>query len=50
MENFNHSHPYEYLTKLNSIYNNYNRSTGKDYSSASKIKLPFKRFNTIKVP
>jgi len=38
------------LTKLNCIYNNYNRSTVKDFSCTSKIKLPFKKFNTIKVP
>lgn len=50
IEEYANCHPYEYLTKLNEIYANYNKSTAKDYSLASSIKLPFMRFNTIKVP
>jgi hypothetical protein len=50
IEECSHSHPYEYLTKLNQVFSGYNRSTTKDYSSSSKIKLPFYKFNQIKVP
>lgn len=50
IEEYSHSHPYEYLTKLNQIYNGYNRSTVKDFSSASMIKLPFYKYSAIKVP
>ena len=50
IEECSHSHPYEYLTKLNQVFHNCNKSGGKDYSAASKIKLPFYKFNQIKIP
>jgi hypothetical protein len=50
IEECSHSHPYEYLTKLNQVFNGYNKSTVRDYSSASKIKLPFYKFSSMKVP
>lgn len=43
-------HPYEYLTKMNAINSACNKANIKSYSSASRIKLPWKPFNIIKIP
>ena len=50
IEDYSHAHPYEYLTKMNQVFTSYNRVNTKDYSSVSKMKLPFKKFNHMKVP
>jgi hypothetical protein len=47
---FSNSHPYEYLTQLNKIYLSYNKTTGNDYSIASRVKLPFKKFTIAEIP
>lgn len=44
------THPYKYLKQLNNVYQNCNKSSGKDYSSASMIKLPWKKFKTVSIP
>ena len=43
-------HPYEYLTQVNSLYASCNKANTKSYSSVSKIKLPWKPFNILKIP
>jgi hypothetical protein len=42
-------HPYEYLTQLNSIYAEWNKSNVK-CPSVSKVKLEWKPFTMIKIP
>lgn len=46
------SHPYEYLSKLNSIHSECNKanSTHQSFSSVSKVKLPWKSFKIINIP
>ena len=45
-------HPFEYLNKLNSINNYCNKMNAsfQSYSSASRVKLPWKNFNIIAIP
>lgn len=47
-----HSHPFEYLHKLNLINHECNKMNGlhQSFSSVSKIKLPWKNFNIINIP
>jgi hypothetical protein len=35
---------------LNNVFQTCNKSAGKDYSIASKIKLPWKKFKTVSIP
>lgn len=46
------SHPYEYLTKLNTINNYCNKANNsyQSFSAVSKVKLPWKNFNIINIP
>lgn len=43
-------HPFEYLTELNTLNSSCNKANVKSYSSVSRVKLPWKAFNIIKVP
>ena len=50
MEDYSRAHPYEYLTRMNEVFAWYNRSSSKDYSVLSRVRLPFKKFNHMRVP
>jgi hypothetical protein len=47
---YSQMHPYQYLKQLNNIYQNCNKSSTKDYSSASMVKLPWKKFKPVAIP
>ena len=47
---YSQTHPYQYLKQLNNVYQSCNKTVGKDYSSASMIKLPWKKFKPVNIP
>ena len=47
---YSQTHPYQYLKQLNNVYQSCNKSSGKDFSSASMVKLPWKKFKPVCIP